>query len=379
MHQHIREFVRDLAARENGPFYVYDTAVVREKCRLFQGISYPHKSIHFASMANANPDVLKVVRDAGLNVFVNSVGHLEIAQRLGWTREQIVYTASAMNEGDMRAAHAAGAVVHLDSVGQLELWSKLFPGEPAGIRCNIGTLVSPRSTRGGYFLGPESRLGLTVQEIEGLAGSPMISGLHLYLGTDIVEAEYFRECYEHIIRLASLFPALKHLDFGGGFGVPTAERSGFDFDAYHQFVPDLMGRVSRDAGRPVKLILEPGRIICAESGYFVVRVTDVKQRNGRQLLGVHGSTAQFSRPLLYPDSAYHPVEIVHTHKPLNGSPHVQTSVYGCSTYSRDFLARDVELPELHVGDLIAFGHAGAYCASSHTSFLGFAPAKEYLT
>jgi diaminopimelate decarboxylase len=51
-------------------------------------------------------------------------------------------------------------------------------------------------------------------------------------------------------------------------------------------------------------------------------------------------------------------------------------VFGCSTYSRDFLSHGTALPAARPGDLVVFGQAGAYCASLHTSFLGFPPAAE---
>jgi diaminopimelate decarboxylase len=54
-----------------------------------------------------------------------------------------------------------------------------------------------------------------------------------------------------------------------------------------------------------------------------------------------------------------------------------TLVYGCSTYSRDIFANKTELPELKIGDVVVFGNAGSYCASSHMQFLGFQKPKEY--
>ena len=40
------------------------------------------------------------------------------------------------------------------------------------------------------------------------------------------------------------------------------------------------------------------------------------------------------------------------------------------SYSRDFLARSIALIVPEIGDLIAFHHAGAYCRSMVTRFLG---------
>lgn len=362
--------IRGLAQQRPTPFYLYETERIRDRCREFAGIPWRDKSIHFATMANASAEFLKVVRASGINVFVNSEGHLAVARSLGWSGEEIVYTASAMGEGAMRAAHAAGALVNLDSVQQLETWWRRFPEAPVGLRCNVGELVEARRTRAGYFVGKASRLGLSVAEIRALEGDPRIAGLHLYLGTDLTDLGYFEECYRALAGLAPLFPALRYLDFGGGFGLDEGA-GGFDMAPYGDFVSGLMTQVSERLGRPLKLILEPGRILAGDAGWFVCRVNDVKRRDGLQLVGTDASSAQFPRPLFYPDEARHPVTLLG-----QAAEAIRSSVYGCSTYSRDFLARDVELPPARIGDLLVFGQAGAYCASAHTAFLGFPAAEE---
>ena len=123
--------------------------------------------------------------------------------------------------------------------------------------------------------------------------------------------------------------------------------------------------------------MEPGRIVGVESGYFVAKVVDVKHRNNRQLIGVNASVVQFPRPLFYPDNAFHPVNIIHTNGTIPSNKSVKSVIYGCSTYSRDFLAHDVDVPTVHPDDIVVFGHAGSYCASAHTEFLGFPKAKEF--
>jgi len=370
---HRVEQIRALATRCDGPFYVYQQALIEHSCREFLTLPYADKSIHFASMANANRRFLEIVRATGLRIFVNSPGHLALVREVGFAGHEIVYTASAMDDGQLRLAHDAGAIVNLDSLGQLAAWRRLFGAEPVGLRCNIGELVDPRPTRAGYFLGKHSRLGLTVDEIESLAQSEGIAGLHVYVGTDLLDLDYFRDCYVHLARLAKLFPKLWFIDFGGGFGLPHDHDAPFAFETYRPLVTELMTRLSAELGRSIRLILEPGRIIGGAAGYFVCRVTDVKLRGDQQLIGVNASSTQFPRPLFYPEEARHPVTL------LAGADHNvrRSSIYGCSTYSRDFLARDLPLPTARVGDLIVLGQAGSYCSAAHTLFLGFAPPTEY--
>ncbi|MBU1239042.1 hypothetical protein KKF84_16530 [Myxococcota bacterium] len=374
MNKTLKQSVLDIASREMGPFYFYDRSVIRENCRSFSSIPYENKLITFASMANASRPFLRTVLEEGFSIFVNSHGHLDIALELGFPGKDIVFTSSGMDEESMTRVAKMGAILNLDSLGQVKVWRSLFPGKPVGIRCNIGDRVEAKKTRGGYFLGRSSRLGLNLEEIEALDDKSSINGLHLYLGTDIIDLEYFQVCYSIVADLASMFPNLEYLDFGGGFGVTTEAGQQFDMDAYGAAVTRIMEEVSKNHGRSIRLILEPGRIIGGESAWFVTRVTDVKQRPEMQFVGVNASTAQFTRPLMYPDDAYHPVTLLSDDR---GGSKLLSSIYGCSTYSRDFFSKDLELPPMQKGDLIAFGHAGSYCSSSYTTFLGFAPAVEH--
>lgn len=372
----LKEKIIELANSMNGPFYVYETNKIKRSCRQFLNINYDLKSIHFAMMANSTIEFLNVIKQEGLNVFVNSAIHLNTALSIGFKPEQIIFAASAMNDETMKLCKQHGVYVVLDSLGQFEKWNKLFPQSSVGIRCNIGELVDPKNTTAGYFIGKKSRLGLSLDSIKKLKGNTNINGLHVYVGTNITEVDYFFECYQQIIKLAEWFPNIEYIDFGGGFGIGEEKYISFDMKTYGEKITALMIEVNKNLGRKIKLVLEPGRIVGAEAGYFVGRVVDVKHRNRHQLIGINASVVQFPRPLFYPDTAFHPVQIIHTNSSVPSNENVQSIIYGCSTYSRDFLAKDVDVPLVHPGDIVVFGHAGAYCASAHTDFLGFPKAKE---
>lgn len=364
-----------LAQHEPTPFYIYDTARLRSTCRVLQALP-TRARVYFATMANAHPRFLRVIQEEGLGVFVNTMGHLGRALEVGFSPSEIVYTASGMSEAMMREVQATGAEVNLDSIGQVARWRALFPGQPFGIRCNIGDRIVARETRAGFFVGPQSRLGLNGEELESVFGSTDIHGLHLYAGTDILDLDYFEAAYRALLELVPHFPGITYLDLGGGFGVPGPGQQPFDFEGYGTLVAAVMRDACELAGRPLDLVLEPGRIVGAEAGMFVCRVTDVKQRGDRQLVGVDASSAQFPRPLLYPDSALHPHALLPADEREAGAA-MPSQVYGCSTYSRDFLVWDGTLRPAQPGDLVVIGQAGAYCASLRTEFLGFPPAPEH--
>ncbi len=362
---------------DSDPCYVYISSEIKRQCQKFKEIHYPQVSVHFATMANAMPGFLQIIRESGLGVFINTIGHLKAVEKAGFSPEEIIFTASASSDELLQLLGDKGITVNLDSLHQVNRWRYFFPKRPFGIRCNIGDSVFPVDTTGGVFLGSSSRLALDLDEIESLAGTPDINGLHLYVGTNILELDYFLRCYNKLLELVNLFPGLEYIDLGGGFGVDE-DSTGieFDFEAYGEAVAQLFTKVSESYTRPLRIVFEPGRVIGATAGFFISTVTDIKYRDNKQLVGVNASSAQFPRPLFYPDEAVHPTWLVRGNR-LVDSMLVKSAVYGCSTYSRDYLSRNIMLPQVMVGDKIIFGNAGAYCNSAHTQFLGFEQAAEY--
>jgi diaminopimelate decarboxylase len=373
--KNVFDYLYKHSLNKNTPAYIYNTQKIRECCRRFTSIRYEPKSIHFATMANIHPEFLKIMHEEGLGVFVNSPEHLKTVCKAGFSGKEIVFTASALCSETMKLVSDSGALIYLDSICQLKQWQAMFPEHPAGIRCNLGKMVKPKKTHASYFIGEESRLGFTPEEITQLAGSQTIIGLHLYVGTDILDYDYFFECYRALLSFAKLFPNLSYVNLGGGFGIDVNGKFPFDIETYGDRLTALLEEESVKLGRKIRLLLEPGRIIGAESGYFACNVTDVKIRKNTQLVGVNASTTQFPRPLLYPDSAFHPIAVLRNGFIANGKQ-VVSNVYGCSTYSRDYFVRKKNIPKTEIGDWVVFGNSGSYCASAHTQFLGFLKAEE---
>jgi diaminopimelate decarboxylase len=365
----------NLSLTDKLPLYLYNRKEIDKRCIEFIGISYPNKAIHYAIMANSNPEILKIIKENGFNIFVNSLTHLKLAQQIGYNNEQIIYTASALSTDMMSKIKKAKTFINLDSLKQVELWSQQFKDEKFGIRCNLH-VDNNFKTKGGYFLGEKSRLGITPKELLLIKNKNMVNMLHLYVGTDILNINYFFECYNKLLEIANLFPELEYIDFGGGFGISTAENNSIDFKDYDNQLTKLMKDFSAKRKRDICLILEPGRIIIGESAIFICKVTDIKKRDNRQFIGVNASSVQFPRPLFYQDEAFHPVRIIDSKLEEKEGNESLSVVYGCSTYSRDFLALNMLLPEANIGDYVVIENAGAYCASAYTRFLGFEPAQE---
>jgi diaminopimelate decarboxylase len=264
-------------------------------------------------------------------------------------------------------------MVNVDSVGQLDRYGRLNPASKVGLRINpTSSLLSLRDSDRA-FVGPSSRIGILEEELpEAFAVAQkhglILNGVHVYLGTNLMDLDSFRRGAAEVLRIAARFAELEYVDFGGGVGVKSRfSDAAFDLDGYGAMIAEQMYRFSETRRKDIKLILEPGRALVADAGYFLTTVVDVKDRPDRVYVGVDASVDIFPRPLFY-DDAYHEITVYdgNGHEPLNKP----SDICGNTTYSRDFLGRNRFLPCVSVGDILVVHNAGGYCYSAITDFLG---------
>jgi diaminopimelate decarboxylase len=372
---------RTLVERFGSPLYVYDAGRIRQNVEQYKRIPYDNAAIHFASMCNNNPNILGLMKVLGINVFVNSPKHLLIAYRSGFLPEQIIFTGTNLSDGDFEYIITDNLMVNVDSIGQLDRYGRLNPASKVGLRINPTTSLLSSRDSNGAFIGPNSRIGILEEELpEAFAMARkhglILNGVHVYLGTNLMDLDSFRRSAAEVLRIANAFPELEYVDFGGGFGVKSHfQDAAFDVDAYGEMIAGKMYRFCETRGKKIKLILEPGRALVADAGYFLTTVVDVKDRPDRVYVGVDASVDIFPRPLFYED-AYHEIAVYDA----NGNAPLDkpADICGNTTYSRDFLGRNRFLPRISVGDILVVHTAGGYCYSAITDFLGRLKPAEVL-
>lgn len=360
--------VLEAGTRGTAPAYVYDLSELDRRCAALEELPVERKSICFATMANDHPAVLRRIRELGHGVFVNSPLHLELALAAGFDPEQIVYAATNMLPDELASCVGAGVRLVVDSIGQIEALAEAGGGgQDIGLRVDVGSAIEGDAIERNplYRFGVEPWELAHAVRVARRAGI-RITGVHAYFGTDLRSPDVLLDGLDRLCEAAALVPDIEFVDVAGGLGVGIGEE--FDLDRYGRLAAGIIEVHERRLGRQIELVIEPGRYLAATCGWFFVTVVDVKERYDRTFAGTNGSVANFPRPLLYPDRAVHPCAIVGRELDC---PHAKPLyVCGNSTYSRDFLARDVALPLPAPGDRLVFGQAGAYCRSMITEFLG---------
>ncbi|MEE9583110.1 MAG: diaminopimelate decarboxylase, partial [Dehalococcoidales bacterium] len=159
---------------------------------------------------------------------------------------------------------------------------------------------------------------------------------------------------------------LEELNIGGGFAIQyTLDRPAFPISVYAEaIVSKLLSKCRQLKLAPPMLTLEPGRAIVGQAGVALYQVGVVKDIPGlRCYVSVDGGMADNIRPVLY-GAKY---EALVASKVLEKEAG-QVTIAGKFCESGDILVKDISLPPVSAGDIIAIPDCGAYCLPLQSNF-----------
>ena len=363
-------------AREFGtPAYVVAEADLRARARSFldggRATGQLDLQVVFASKAFPCTAVLALFAAEGLWCDAASGGELHLALGAGFAPERIVLHGNAKSEAELRMAlrHRVGTIV-IDNFDEIERLGSLIAEGALGDRGPEGQPVLLRVTpdvRGETHEKistgqADSKFGFSIQDapaaIGRIAETPGLTlhGLHAHIGSQLLELEPFRRAARELAGLGE-FPVL---DIGGGLGVSyTAEQPAPP--AIEDYVAALV-EGARAGGLPEssRLLIEPGRALCANAAVTLYTVESVKQ-NVSRWVAVDGGMSDNLRPMLY--GARYEAEVADR---FGGSTECVLAGKHCE--SGDVIVREARLQDPRPGDVIVTPATGAY---------GFAMANNY--
>ena len=354
-----------LAELHGTPLYVYSAATISERYRAVDRAfaSYPH-AIHYALKANSTLAVARLLRSLGAHADANSGGEIEVALRAGFIPSQIVFTGVGKTDAELAQAIDLGVkTINAESLGELERNDRIARARQT--RARVALRVNPNIDARSHphiSTGLETnKFGIAFDDVRDVCRSAElrdgldIVGLHIHVGSQILDLEPLQRAAEALVSLARTLRedglAIEHLDLGGGLGISYDGRQAPDAAAYAAALLPIV----RDSG--LAIILEPGRAIVGPAGVLLARVVDVKpQPNGKQFVVLDAGMTELIRPMLY--GAFHRIEPVVT----AARKEVVCDIVGPLCESSDTLGTDRSLPEPCIGDLMAVRDAGAYAS-----------------
>jgi diaminopimelate decarboxylase len=371
-----------IAREVDTPAYVYSAATLRRHARVFrQALRGLDFLACYAVKAAPNLALLSLLREEGFGFDIVSGGELFRALRAGAEPSAIVFSGVGKRREEMAAALKAGILqFNCESEEELtqlaEVARAMRRKAPVAIRVNpevdakthpyIATALS--TSKFGIPAGRAReafRLAARLPDLE-------VVGVASHIGSQIAEVKPFLEAARKIRALVERLRheghRIRHVDVGGGLGVPYG-------DGPEPAPPSEYGRVLSEALRGIeaRVLFEPGRLLVANAGVLLTRVLLEKRGTGsRKFVVVDAAMNDLLRPALY--DAHHEIEPV---AKSNGRSEV-VDVVGPVCESTDVLARGRKLPRVAEGDLLVLRTAGAYGMSMSSQYNGRPRAAEVL-
>ena len=354
--------VADIVKKAGTPAYIYSHAAftgrLKELQSAFKGVN---PLICYSMKANSNLAVLRALVKQGSGLDIVSGGELERAKRAGCPGERIVFAGVGKTDEEIAAAIRYGILFfNVESLPEIEAINAVAAKlkKEATILLRINPDVDPRTHHHISTGKKESKFGIDLLRAEeafiNRKKYPYVNlaGLHVHIGSQIESGVPFVHAFKKVTKFISDLKNdgvdLKFLNIGGGLGVtynPEKPQTARDYAA-------KVAPILKKTG--LKIIMEPGRFISANSGVLASKVIYVKETDVKHFAIIDAAMNDLIRPSFY--DAYHRIEPVVRKK----SKTVVYDVVGPVCESGDYLAKGRKLPEVKRGDLIAVFSAGAY-------------------
>lgn len=349
--------LKKIARKLGTPIYLYDGEIIKRACKELKKC-FEKVDLYYACKANTSPEIIKMIFRQGFGIETVSPGEIAIARNVGIPVSRITFTCGNIDDRELISVAKQGVRIHLDSLHQVETFGKNFPGKEISVRLNLGVGAGHHAHV--VTGGKNSKFGIDISQIEKLKNlthkyNLQITSLHQHIGSNILDIPILLEAIQTLLNTALSFPHLKHLEMGGGFGIPYRPNDKkLNLEMLSRKLKTLILNFNKKYGRKIAISFEPGRYVVAKAGNLLVEVNDIKQNPSQTFVGVNSGMNHFVRPTMY--GSYH--EIVNISNSKDKKEKV--TVAGNICESGDIFAKDRLIAKSRIGDILAIKNVGAY-------------------
>ena len=351
---------KKLADKYQTPLYVYDFNHFTEQYKKLKEAFKGRKSlISYAIKANSNLSVIKHFANLESGADCVSIGEVKRALLAGIPKYKIIFSGVGKRDDEIEEALKLDILmINLESEAEMqrveEIAGKL--GVEARISVRVNPNIDPKThpyistglneNKFGVDLDTATRIYLKAKN------SPHLNpvGIHFHIGSQLTELEPIKEASQIVAdlvrKLQKVDIDIKFFDIGGGLGIRYKDEVLIEPYEYAQAI------LSTLTGLDVTIVMEPGRFLTANGGYFLTKVLYEKINGDKRFVIVDGAMNDLIRPSLY--KAYHKIEV------LSDGEVSKANIVGPVCESGDFFAKDIDIPTTNHGDLVIIHSAGAY-------------------
>lgn len=379
------EKAKEIAREIPTPYHIYDEAGIRKNARALKAAFAwnPGFKEYFAVKATPNPYILQILRQEGCGCDCATYTELLLAEAVGCTGKDIIFSSNVTPELDMGKAWDLGAYINLDDVTHVDFLVR---------NCGVPESVCCRYNPGGSFslgntimdMPRDAKFGMTEDQMAGAflhlaqLGTKHF-GIHALLASNANGNAYYPELAAQLFRLAvrlkqSTGVHIAFINLSGGVGVDyRPEQPQCDIAAIGEAVRQHYQAILVPAGMgDVAIYTELGRFMLAPFGHLISTVLHQKHIY-KEYVGLDACAANLMRPALY--GAYHHITVLGKEDAL--LDHVYDVVGGLCE-NNDKFAIDRSLPMVEIGDMVAIHDTGAHGFSMGYNYNGKLRSAEVL-
>lgn len=380
-------------AKEFGtPVYVFDETDIRNRCHEFKtefGRRYPGTVVSYSPKAFTARAMFKLVAEEGLDLDVVSGGELAFALASGFPAKRIHFPGNNKSgeELEMAVREGIGHIV-VDNLPELHTLIKIAGRKKVDVLLRLNPGVDPHTHRYNATGVADSKFGLPKADWDeavqtALAAENLnVDGLHFHVGSGLFEYEPYLKSLDEVLTYAAAIRQkygfqMNLLSIGGGFGarytvnaVPPTIASFAEAIVKH-----LTTRCRELKLETPKLMIEPGRKIVAQACVALYTVGVIKNIPGiRTYVSVDGGMGDNIRQPMY--GAVH--EALVANRPAEKDTQ-KVTISGKFCEAGDVLIKEIKLPQLKAGDILAIAGSGAYCVPLSSNYnAAFRPAIVFV-
>jgi len=362
--------VKSLTKKFITPFYCYSSNTIVQKYKEFEkSLKYLDKTICYAVKANPNVAILKMLAKLGAGAEVVSEGELKRALIAGIHPKKIVFSGVGKKAEEIIFAIKKNILqINIESEDELKMIeniaNRLKKKVQIGIRVNpnIDAETHKKITTGRQ----EDKFGLNIKMVEKIFKKYKynqnldVVGLSVHIGSQIMSINPFKKTFlklkKFINKINNKEKIIKVLDLGGGIGINYKNEKAIAIKDYVKIILNLCNDLN------CKLIVEPGRMLVAESGILVTKVLFVKKNKKTNFLVIDAGMNDLMRPALY--DAYHEIKNI---KNSRGNKKLYTIV-GPICETADTFVKNILLNKINSEDFLFISNVGAYGSSMSSSY-----------
>ena len=348
------------------PFYYYDTELLRTTLRTINEEASKHDGfvVHYAVKANANPHLLRIIRQAGLGADCVSGGEIEASVKAGFPSNKIVYAGVGKSDWEINLGLDNDIFCfNVESIPELEVINELASkkGKVARVAFRLNPNVGAH-THANITTGlAENKFGIAMRDMLSVIEEAnkmehvKVVGLHFHIGSQILDMGDFEALCNRVNELQDELERhrirVEHINVGGGLGVDYEHPNRLPIADFKDYFDVYAKKLKLRSGQT--LHFELGRAVVAQCGTLITRTLYVKEGAVKKFAIVDAGFTDLIRPALY--QAYHKIENITSEEPKEAY-----DVVGPICESTDVFAKQIDLNKTKRGDLLAIRSAGAY-------------------